>query len=142
MKFKLLKENSQTLYHGYHGSKQAFKEFNYNFIGSHALEHGFGLYFTDNENIAQSYGNYIIEADLLIRKPFSDDKITITKEQVKEYIKKYIDSTGDNYLSLYPYNANDIGYELALDLVMNDLFSYNQSDNDIISEILPYIKNK
>lgn len=141
MKFKLLKENSQTLYHGYHGSRQAFKEFNYDFIGSHALEHGFGLYFTNDESIGQSYGDYIIEADLLIRRPFSDDEITITKEQVKEYINKYIDPTGEDYLSNYGW-YEDKGYENVLNKAVDSLFSYNQSDNDIISEILPEVQNK
>ena len=140
MKF-LLESVESNLYHAYHGSRESFDRFKYEFIGSHALDNGFGLYFTNNEDIAKSYGDYIIEADLLIRKPFSTEQITITKEQVKEYIRKYIDPIGDNYLSNYGW-YEDEGYENVLNEAVDELFTYNQCDNDIISEILPAIQNK
>lgn len=137
-----LYENLENnLYHAYHGSRESFDRFKYEFIGSHALENGFGLYFTNNEDTAKSYGDYIIEADLLIRKPFSNEEITITKEQVKEYIRKYIDPIGDDYLSNYGW-YEDEGYENVLNEAVDELFTYNECDNDIISEILPAIQNK
>ncbi len=136
---KLINENN--LYHAYHGSKSNFDRFEQQFIGSHALEHGYGIYFTNNLDQARSYGDYVIEADLLIRKPFSNDTITITKEQVKNYIKKYIDPIGDDYLSNYGWYKDD-GYENVLNKCVNDLFTFNNNDNDIISEILHHVKNK
>lgn len=140
MKLKLL-EDTQNTYHVYHGSRKQFNKFEYQFIGSHGLENGFGIYFTNKLDIAHSYGDYILECDITINKKFSDSIITITKDQVKEYIKKYIDSDGYDYLSNW-YDVNDYGYKLTLDLVVDKLFTYNQCDNDIISELLPEVKNK
>ena len=82
MKFLI---ESNNLYHAYHGSRSQFKKFEQQFIGAHALEHGYGFYFTSDLDIAQTYGDYIIEANLLIRKPFSNDSITITKQQLNFY---------------------------------------------------------
>ena len=138
MKFLI---ESNNLYHAYHGSRSQFKKFEQQFIGAHALEHGYGFYFTSDLDIAQTYGDYIIEANLLIRKPFSNDSITITKQQLKDYIRKYVDPTGEDYLSNYGWYEDD-GYENVLDKCVNDLFLYNNNDNDIISEILFNVKNK
>ena len=138
---KLLKEDTNNLYHAYHGSNAEFNRFEQQFIGAHALEHGFGFYFTNDIDQAKSYGDYVIEADLLIRKPFSDDDITITKNQVKNYIRKYVDPTGEDYLSNYGW-YEDEGYENVLNNCVESLFTYNDSDNDIISEILLNVQNK
>lgn len=138
---KFLKEDANNLYHAYHGSNAEFNRFEQQFIGAHALEHGFGFYFTDEIYQAKSYGNYVIEADLLIRKPFSDNDITITKNQVKQYIRKYVDPSGEDYLSNYGW-CEDEGYENVLDKCVESLFTYNDSDNDIISEILLNVQNK
>ena len=132
---------NNKLYHAYHGSKNSFERFKQEFIGSHALDHGWGFYFTDQLYVAQSYGQYIIEADLIIRKPFSDDKITITKNELAEYISKYIDPVGDNYLSSWG-SYKDEGYNNVLWKCVNSLFTYSISDNDILSEILPFVPNK
>ena len=72
MKFKNTHSTNNILYHGYHGSRKAFDKFEYSFIGSHGLENGFGLYFTNDEFVAKSYGNYIIEADLIATKEIDD----------------------------------------------------------------------
>ena len=122
MKFLI---ESNNLYHAYHGSRSQFKKFEQQFIGAHALEHGYGFYFTSDLDIAQTYGDYIIEANLLIRKPFSNDSITITKQQLKDYIRKYVDPTGEDYLSNYGWYEDD-GYENVLDKCVNDLFLYMQ----------------
>lgn len=133
--------NNDNLYHAYHGTRSEFKRFEQQFIGAHAIEHGYGFYFTSEIEQAKSYGNYIIEADLLIRKPFSNDTITITKNQVKQYIRKYVDSTGEDYLSNYGWYEDD-GYENVLDKCVESLFAYYNSDNGIISEILFNVQNK
>lgn len=138
---KFLLESSNNLYHAYHGSRSQFKRFEQQFIGAHALEHGFGFYFTSDKDIAKMYGDYITEVNLLIRNPFSDDDITITKNQVKNYIKKYVDPVGEDFLSNYGW-YEDEGYENVLNKCVESLFMYNNSDNDILSEILPEIKNK
>ena len=138
---KFLKEEVSNLYHAYHGSRSDFNRFEQQFIGAHALERGFGFYFTDDLEQAKSYGDYVIEANLLIRKPFSDTDITITKNQVKNYIKKYVDPTGDGYLCDYGW-YEDAGYETVLNTCVESLFAYNNSDNDIISDILLNVKNK
>lgn len=90
---------NEKLYQAYHGTKSDFNEFMHQFIGSHGLEHGYGFYFTNREDIAQSYGNIIIQADIEINNPLSNDSITITKNQIRDYIKNYIDPVGDEYLS-------------------------------------------
>ena len=61
--------------------------------------------------------------------------------KVKEYINKYIDPTGEDYLSNYGW-YEDEGYDYVLNKAVDSLFSYNQCDNDILSEILPEVQNK
>lgn len=139
---RFLNENvNNNLYHAYHGTRSQFKRFEQQFIGSHALEHGWGFYFTSEIEQAKSYGDYIVEADLIILRPFSNDDITITREQVKKYIRAYVDPTGDEYLSNYGWHE-DIGYERVLEKAVDNIFTYSNSDNDIISEILPWVINK
>lgn len=130
-----------TIFHGYHGTKSDFDEFMYDFIGAHGVEHGFGFYFTSRPEIAQSYGNIIIEADLIIKHPLNTEKITITKQQVARWIKHYIDPTGEDFLS----NYGDIGsesYNSILNEAIESLFSYNDNDVDILGECLQYLSKQ
>ena len=139
---KFLKESANNLYRAYHGSRQQFDKFEHIYIGSHGLEHGYGFYFTDNMDVAESYGDYILQADLSIKRPFCDDHITVTKDQVKHYIEKYVDTNGDGFIANWSYDAKKLGYRRALDLAVKDLFLYSNSDIDILSELLPEVQNK
>ena len=138
---KFLVESAQNTYHAYHGTRSEFKRFEQQFIGAHALENGFGFYFTDNEEQAMSYGDYIVEADLIIRNPFSTTDVTVTKEQLKEYIRKYVDPTGEDYLSNFGWYEDD-GYENVLDKCVENSWAWSPSDNRMLSEILPEVQNK
>ena len=126
----------------YHGTKQKFNKFDYYHIGSHGSENGFGIYFTTDHDEAARYtnvdGDYILKADITINGFFSNDKITITKEQFKDYFRKYIDAD-------YLYNYGDVDYEgfdNILDKCTESFFEYYKSDKDIISELFYEIKNK
>lgn len=127
-----------TTFHGYHGTKSDFDEFMHDFIGSHGVEHGFGFYFTSRPEIAQSYGNIIIEADLVIKHPLNTEKITITKQQVARWIKRYIDPTGEDFLSNYG-DVYSTPYNVVLNEAVESLFSYDDNDVDILGECLQYL---
>lgn len=137
MKFRTLKEGVAGTYHAYHGSGSDFKEFMHQFIGSHGVENGYGFYFTNRKEIAMSYGKYIIEADITINNPFSITDITITKNQVYQFINKYVDPTGDDYLSAWG-DVHSETYSAVLQKAVDNLFTYSQSDSDIINELLSF----
>ena len=128
-------------YEAYHGTRTPFSAFNYDYIGSHGTDNGFGIYFTNNFDLASSYGDYVYKAKITIHELFSNDSITITKKQVKYYIKTYVDKYGDGYLSFWG-DVSYEGYEHLLNKVVNDLFILNNSDNEILSEILPHVSDK
>lgn len=124
----------------YHGSHWDFSNFKYKYIGRHGNEHGYGIYFTSDLSVAMSYGDYVYKADLIIHDFFSTDVITITKEQLKSYMLKYI---SEEYLENYSYyDMFNYDKSLTIDKIVDDLFTYNLSDVDILSEILPDIKAK
>lgn len=140
MKLRLLESENSKTYHAYHGSGSKFKEFMHQFIGSHGVENGYGFYFTNRKEIAMSYGRYVIEADISLNNPFSTDNITITKEQVYQFISRYADPTGDGYLSGWG-DVRSETYSRVLEKAVDALFTYNQSDSDIINEILSFVEH-
>ena len=70
---KFLVESAQNTYHAYHGTRSEFKRFEQHFIGAHALENGFGFYFTDDEEIGFGGIYKLVE----IEKKFEVNQIAV-----------------------------------------------------------------
>ncbi len=66
----------------YHGSPSKFTVFSHSKINSHGNAHGRGFYFTENKSLAEGYekgDGQLLEGYLDIKKPLSEDKVTIKK---------------------------------------------------------------
>jgi hypothetical protein len=137
-KSKVVDDNGNPLI-TYHGTDNEFKEFQYRMIGTHGTGEGKGFYFTDQEDVAKGYvnkeGGKLIQAYLKIEKPLNYTKKTITKPQLAKFINKLDKDGTGNFLS----NIGDVnheGYNNLLRKAVNDEFEYNDTDVDMIHDIL------
>lgn len=62
---------NEKVYSVFHGTYNDFQDFDYSKIGSNteASWHGYGFYFSDNEEESKLYGNNIIKADITLNNP-------------------------------------------------------------------------
>lgn len=105
-------------------------------IGSNGVQRGSGFYFTSSLDYANKYtsdNGKIIISFLNIEKPLNDTRITLTKEQLSNFIRR-IDHTGNDFLSNYG-DANSVGYNSVLNKAIDSITKYNTNDADIIEEI-------
>lgn len=121
----------------YHGSPKDFKEFSYKYLGNTGTSEGYGFYFTTDKSIAERYTEKtgkLFTAYIDIKKPLNPTKKTITKQQLAKFIKA-LDPDGEGYLS----NWGDVyseGYNAVLRTAIENEYTYNNSDVDIISGII------
>lgn len=118
----------------YHGTASDFNIFSHSKIGETGSSYGYGFYFTDNKDIAKSYGNNMKKVYLNITKPISNTNKNITKSQLKILLKQ-LDSTGEGMLSDFD-DVSYRGYDYVLNKATEQLLKYNDNDLDIISEII------
>ena len=145
------------MYHGTPASDMYF--FDEWKVGTNGTQRGVGFYLTDNYEYAQAYNGdgkgKIIVAFVNITKPLSDTKITISKDDLRKFVKA-IDPENKgyaryDYAKKYPFydqnfldnygSMEDIGYEAVLDNCINNLLKYNKNDVDIINELY-YLNRK
>lgn len=125
----------------YHGSTAVFTEFDLSFMGRHGSAEGQGIYFTDSKTMAEGYQNadgQLMEGYLLISKPLSDSKLTLTRAEVRKLLTA-LDPTGDDIVSNY--DTSGMGYpsrawynrsmNAALDMLMDG----NDTDTELMGEI-------
>ena len=122
------------MFHGTPDGNMYF--FDSNRIGTNGVQRGYGFYLTDNLAYAQGYTEYegkVIAAFVNITNPMSDTKLTLNKNQIKKFIKEFVDTTGDGVLSAYGDAYSD--YEGTLNKAVENIFKYNTTDAEIINEI-------
>lgn len=125
----------------YHGSTAVFTEFDLSFMGRHGSAEGQGIYFTDSKTMAEGYQNadgQLMEGYLLISKPLSNSKLTLTRAEVRKLLTA-LDPTGDDIVSNY--DTSGMGYpsrawynrsmNAALDMLMDG----NDTDTELMGEI-------
>ena len=119
----------------YHGSPNDFTEFSYDFLGKNGTCEGKGFYFTDKKEIADTYGEKgkVYKVYLNITKPLSSQKLTITKANLKKFIKA-LDPDGNNYLTNYG-DVQYEGYNYVLNEAVNNEYESSDNDVDLISVI-------
>lgn len=106
-------------------------------VGTKGTQRGHGFYLTSNYDYAKSYSDgygKVIMSFVNIKKPLSETKITISKNDLKKFIEKVVDSTGDDWLSNYG-DVYSEGYQNVLDKAIDNIYEYNSSDNGIIEQI-------
>ena len=121
----------------FHGTDRDFNTFDTSRIGKHGTAMGSGIYFTSSLSYAEQYKEdtgRVIATLLKIEKPLLRNKLTITKDQFKTFIKQVVDSTGDDFLSNYG-DVNSIGYDKLLNKVTDKLFEHNSNDADLIEDV-------
>lgn len=107
----------------YHGSPSKFTVFSHSKINSHGNAHGRGFYFTENKSLAEGYekgDGQLLEGYLDIKKPLSEDKVTIKKSDVVKLIKAVCEKEAENLVA-------DGGYESAKDAIL-DTWVSNYAD--------------
>jgi hypothetical protein len=93
----------------YHGSKKLFDKFDANFSYRSNRRFVIGAnWFSDNMNVAKSYGKYIYEVELLIRNPY------------------VVDAKCENYSEIY---LSDLPNDIALQIDILD----NKNPGDTIN---------
>lgn len=126
----------------YHGSPAVFTEFSHAFMGTHGSAEGQGFYFTDNRTMAEGYqreGGQILSGYLDIKKPLSDDSLTLKKAEVTRLLKK-LDPTGDLIISDYDPSGgmgypSRAWYNRALSETVNILMEGNETDSELLAEL-------
>ena len=121
----------------FHGTPGDFNIFDTSRVGKHGTAMGSGVYFTSSLSYAESYKEdtgRVIATLLKIEKPLSRNKLTITKDQFKTFVKQVVDPTGDDFLSNYG-DVNSIGYDRLLNKAANELFEHNSNDADLIEDV-------
>lgn len=119
----------------YHGSINKFKQFDYAKIRTNGTSEGIGFYFTDSKKVATSYATqgYLYTVDFNGNKALSDNKLTLTKEEVKRLVIALYDCDG----SILP-DYGDLtfsGYENVLSEAINNIYNYNGTDTEIIGSL-------
>ena len=128
----------------YHGSPSKFYEFDWAKVGTNGTQEGKGFYFADNEDIAWEYVNSTDGGArafyLNIKNPLSGLEVTLSKAKVKRLLKesdKFVQQVFDDDYFLD--NWGDTAYygkDKVLNEAVDGLFKYNQSDADILYDIM------
>ena len=108
-------------------------------IGEHGATRGHGFYLTSSLELAKGYtgdNGKVIVSFLNITKPASEQSLSITRDQVKEFVRKYIDPTAEQgTLSNYG-DVNVTSYEKILNKFVDGIFEYgHHSDLDLIEQL-------
>lgn len=129
----------------YHGSPNNFEQFDYKNLGKNGSVHGYGFYFTDDFDIASRYkgdSGKVYETYIRIEQPLSIDQITINKAALKKLIRGIdqneitaVDEPGHWFLSNYA-DVDSYGVNKAVEAAANALLKYNDSDVELISDII------
>lgn len=125
----------------YHGSTAIFTEFSLSFMGRHGSAEGQGIYFTDSKTMAEGYQNadgQLMEGYLLISKPLSDSKLTLTRGEVRKLLAA-MDPTGDDII--INFDPSGMGYpsrawyNRAMNAALDMLMDGNDTDTELMGEI-------
>jgi hypothetical protein len=120
----------------YHGSPSKFTVFSHSKINSHGNAHGRGFYFTENKSLAEHFekgDGQLLEGYLDIKKPLSEDKVTIKKSDVVKLIKAVCEKEAENLVADGGYKSTK---EAILDTwVSNYADTYSNSMSYVYREV-------
>ncbi len=142
----------------WHGSPSDFNEFSLRYLGTNGTAEGYGFYFTDRRAVAESYARgteaqrhhgangRLFEAFLNIAKPLSNERVTMTREEFRRFLRelsRQTDADG-NPLELLS-NYGDAAYE-GENAVMREAerleYDGNDNDVDIVHSIINAVGDK
>ncbi|MDR0509541.1 MAG: hypothetical protein LBH06_00425 [Rikenellaceae bacterium] len=139
---KVVDENGEPLV-VYHGSPNTFTEFNSKYMGTSGTSDGQGFYFTDAREYAEAFTSgrnfdtgdgtrgELFETFLNLRRPLSSNKLTITKKELGEIIRRIDELSGEGLEHMFLSNYGDVDME-GLNSVLKYAtdFEHENSDND------------
>lgn len=125
------------MFHGTPNSDMYF--FDSKRIGTNGTVRGNGFYLTSNYSYAKGYSSKdgkTIASFLNITNPASERTLSITKDQVKDFVKKHIDSNAE-YGTLSNWgDVNSTSYDKILNKFVDSIFEYSYpSDYDLIEQL-------
>ena len=142
----------------WHGSPSDFNEFSLRYLGTNGTAEGYGFYFTDRRAVAESYARgteaqrhqgangRLFEVFLNIAKPLSNERVTMTREEFRRFLRelnRQTDADG-NPLELLS-NYGDAAYE-GENAVMREAerleYDGNDNDVDIVHSIINAVGDK
>jgi len=120
----------------YHGSPNNFDEFNLDFIGSESGTSGAGpgIYFSESEAEAFSYGENMFECVLKLNNRISNDEITFNQKFVYDLLKYMYETTEENFFENY-----SLQYFPGLNRannILDKVFESCKSDTEIIGMLM------
>ena len=154
---RLVDENGEPLV-VWHGSPSDFNEFSLRYLGTNGTAEGYGFYFTDRRAVAESYARgteaqrhqgangRLFEVFLNIAKPLSNERVTMTREEFRRFLRelsRQTDADGNPLELLSSYG--DAAYEGA-EAVMKEAerleYDGNDNDVDIVHSIINAVGDK
>lgn len=127
-----------------HGTKDMFTIFNPKEKGGqNGTAEGFGIYFSDDPEVTNKYGDVQLEGYLNITHPAYDDKKTIKRADLIKLIKattkaeaeKWEEDERDTWISNYE-NTYEYPLNVTYGKVADTILKLNGNDKDIIQEIM------
>lgn len=136
---KALDSNGEPLV-VYHGSPSVFDIFNMDNIGRQGTTEGHGFYFTPNKDIAEGYSlrrgqGKLFSVFLNMKNLFSNEKRTITKQQVRNILLELHKKDGEYALSNYG-DIQHEGLRKTLDTATEIEHSGSDSDTNFIGSLV------
>lgn len=131
-----------------HGTDADFNIFDFSKSGKNGKAEGYGFYFSDDKEITNRYGGNQIEVYLNISKPMFNNKRTITKKELTQFVNDLIDFNiekykddglvwQDSFISNYvnTYEVRNMSRRYAVQQFVNQIWEYNENDQDLIFEV-------
>lgn len=119
----------------YHGSTAKFDEFSYEHLGNTGSEHGWGFYFSDDEDSVRSYADngYIYAIDFHPQKAIILGQKKVKRDDVRNLLLHA--EKENNFLSD---NWGDVEYEGLTKVLNTAINAYSEGEDDvaIITNIL------
>ncbi|MBQ7817025.1 MAG: hypothetical protein IJ339_06700, partial [Oscillospiraceae bacterium] len=137
----------------YHGTKEDFYVFDTSVMGGkNGVQEGFGIYTTDNPNVAGSYGERKLKMYANITNPARADKKTIKAKTLAALIKDTCIRQADAMVEDGEYDSNDeavmdtwvsnyvytygMGMEQAYKETAENILKQNSNDMEIVQEVM------
>ena len=148
---KVVDENGNLL-KVYHGTNADFTMFDPRKFGKNGnIAEGFGIYLTDNKDVAKAYGNKLMEAYANITNPASSNSKTIDVRTLERLIERTVEKEAeqmvadgydsleeakkDSWISNYVY-THDKSMSENYRETAEKVLSLNDNDMDIIREVM------
>lgn len=120
----------------YHGSPNDFEEFSLDFLGTQSglTGAGYGLYFSESESEAFTYGQNVFKCLLNLKLSLSNDEVTLKPPMIYKFLSN-LNDLGENYfenftLDYFPQVNDKVTNEAISSLLRTD------SDTKLIAGII------